>query len=63
MSRAALFQLPFIRDYNPCKLRFMSISRAETFLGYNFYPRLNVIYNNLVEAVARKDHRYLNANL
>ena len=63
MNRAALFNLPFINNYNPGSKRFVSMSRTQAFLGYNFYPRLNSIYTNLVEAIAKKDYRYLGANL
>lgn len=63
MNRAVLFDLPFIKSYNPGKRRFVSMSRTQAFLGYNFYPRLNSIYTNLVEAMAKKDYRYLGANL
>ena len=48
MNRAALFDLPFLVSHNCRHKKFISLNRAETFLGYNFYPRLNNIYTNLV---------------
>ena len=63
MSRNALFDLPFLWSYNPYKRKFMTLERAQVFLGYNFYPRLNNIYTNLVEAIAKKNYRYISGNV
>ena len=61
MKKAALFDLPFLWSYNPGKRKFVTLSRAQVFLGYNFYPRLNNIYINLVEAIAKKNYRYISS--
>ena len=63
MNRGALFHLPFLQDYNPLYRSFLPVSRTEVFLRASFYPRLNNIYINLLDAISKKNYRYLSANL
>ena len=57
-----LFNLPFIQSYNSGRRRFLTIAKVQTFLGLNFYSRLSIIYDNLVEAIAKKNYKYLSSS-
>jgi hypothetical protein len=56
---STFFNLPFIKTYNGPNRNFITSSKIQTFLGFNFYSRLNSIYTNLVEAIGKKDYRYI----
>lgn len=60
---SSLFTLPFLYNYNTGPRKFITIAKVHNFLGYNFYSRLNSIYENLVEAFAKKNYRYLEVSL
>mgnify|MGYP006872374773 CR=1 FL=1 len=60
---SSLFTLPFLYNYNTGTRKFITIAKVHNFLGYNFYSRLNSIYENLVEALAKKNYRYLEVSL
>lgn len=59
---STLFNLPFIKSYKCPTPNFITTSKIQTFLGSNFYPRLNSIYTNLIEAIAKKNYRYLSTS-
>lgn len=56
-----LFALPFVRSFSTGPKRFITLLKVQTFLGNNFYPRLNTIYGNLVEAIAKRNYQYIQA--
>lgn len=56
-----LTKLPFIENFKPPKRKFITINRVQTFLGTNFYPRLNTIYTNICEAISKKNYRYIDS--
>lgn len=51
--------MPFIKTYNTGTRRFITIAKVQTFLGVSFYARLNNIHDNLVEAIAKKNYKYI----
>lgn len=54
------FALPFIQNFQHPHKPFVTLNRIQTFLGGNFYVRLSTIYGNMVEAISKKNYRYIN---
>lgn len=58
-----IFNLPFINSFNTGSRRFITLAKVHTFLGINFYSKLNNIYVHLLESFAKKNYRYLSTSL
>lgn len=56
-----LFNLPCVKTYNKSSNNYIPLETVEMFLGRTFFPRVNNIYTNFIEAIASRNYKYLHS--